>query len=118
MCNGFVNFLISRDTGHRFQFGSLQSDNVKELLRSRNFSGNEFSTVLLLEDGRIYSQSTAVLRIARKMNGLWPLLYAFIIIPPFIRNFLYNLVAKNRYRIFGKRDSCMMPTAELKARFI
>jgi predicted DCC family thiol-disulfide oxidoreductase YuxK len=118
MCNGFVNFLILRDKENRFLFGSLQSSGVKELLSRLNYTGNKLSTVLLVENNRVYSESTAVLRIARKMNGLWPFLYVFIIVPPFLRNFLYNLVAKNRYRIFGKRDSCMMPTAELKAKFI
>jgi len=118
MCNGFVNFLIPRDTKNRFKFGSLQSDAVKDLLQKHNYSGNELSTVLLVEGDRVYAQSTAVLRIARKMDGLWPLLYAFIIIPAFIRNFLYNLIAKNRYRMFGKRDSCMMPTPALKAKFL
>jgi predicted DCC family thiol-disulfide oxidoreductase YuxK len=118
MCNGFVNFLIVRDANNRFQFGSLQSDTAKDLLRKYNYSGNELSTVLLVENGQVYAHSTAVLRIARKMNGLWPLLYGFIVIPPFIRNFVYSLVAKNRYRIFGKRESCMMPNPALKAKFI
>lgn len=118
LCNGFVNFLIPRDEENRFQFGSLQSDKVKELLKQYHYSSDNISTVLLIENRQLYSQSTAVLRIARKMNGAWPLLYGFMIIPRPIRDFLYNLIARNRYSLFGKKDSCMMPTPEWRAKFI
>ena len=118
MCNGFVNFLIPHDKQNRFQFGSLQSDKVKELLKQYHYSADDISTVLLIENNQLYSQSTAVLKIARKMNGPWPLLYGFMIIPQGVRDFLYNFIARNRYKLFGKKDSCMMPTPELKAKFI
>ena len=118
LCNGFVNFLIPRDKENRFQFGSLQSDKVKELLKQYHYSADDISTVLLLENRQLYSQSTAVLRNARKMNGAWPLRYGFMIIPRPIRDFLYNLIARNRYSLFGKKDSCMMPTPEWSAKFI
>ena len=118
LCNGFVNFLIPRDAENRFQFGSLQSPKVKALLKEYQYDATEISTVLLLEESHLYTQSTAVLKIFRKMGGAWPLLYAFIIVPKPIRNFVYNLVARNRYRLFGRKDSCMMPTPELKARFV
>jgi len=118
MCNGFVNFLIPRDKKNRFQFGSLQSDKVKELLKQYHYSTDDISTVILIENHQLYSQSTAVLKIARKMSGGWSLLYTFIIIPKPVRDFLYNLIARNRYSLFGKKDSCMMPTPESKAKFI
>ncbi len=118
LCNGFVNFLILRDTGNRFQFGSLQSDNVKQLLKEHGFVVNDLSTVILVEDSKLYTQSTAVLKILRKMPGAWPLLYGFVVLPRALRDFVYRLVAKNRYKMFGKKDACMIPTPELKARFL
>jgi predicted DCC family thiol-disulfide oxidoreductase YuxK len=118
LCNGFVNFLILRDKQNQFQFGSLQSPKVQELLKEYHHSTNDLSTVLLIEDNKLYSQSTAVLKILRKMNGGWPLLYGFIILPKPVRDFFYQLIAKNRYRLFGRKDACMIPTPELKAKFV
>ena len=118
LCNGFVNFLIVRDKENKFQFGSLQSAKVQSLLREYQHPTDEISTVIVIENNKLYSHSTAVLRIARKLGGAWPLLYGFIIIPGPIRDFFYKLVAKNRYRMFGKKDECMIPTQELRAKFI
>ncbi|MBY0436299.1 MAG: thiol-disulfide oxidoreductase DCC family protein [Cyclobacteriaceae bacterium] len=118
LCNGFVNFVITRDAKNIFQFGSLQSKKAPELLRPFNFSTNQLSTVLLIEDGKLYSQSTAALRILKKLNGAWPLLYAFIIVPKPIRDLVYDFIAKNRYRWFGRKDECMIPTPELRAKFV
>ena len=118
MCNGFVNFLIPRDKQNKFQFGSLQSDKVKELLKQYHYSTDDISTVILIENHQLYSQSTAVLKIARKMSGGWSLLYTFMIIPKPVRDFVYSLIARNRYTLFGKKDACMMPTPEWKAKFI
>ncbi|WP_379093803.1 thiol-disulfide oxidoreductase DCC family protein [Pedobacter sp. UC225_65] len=73
---------------------------------------------VLLEGGRVYQRSTAALRVARKLNGLWPLLYGFIIIPGFIRDAVYNYIAKNRYKWFGKQESCWVPTPELQQKFL
>jgi predicted DCC family thiol-disulfide oxidoreductase YuxK len=118
LCNGFVNFLISHDKKDTFKFGSLQSPKVQELLKKYDYSTNDLSTVLLIEDDTLYSQSTAVLKIVKKLNGGWPLLYVFIILPKPIRDFFYKLIAKNRYRMFGKKDACMIPTPALKAKFV
>lgn len=118
LCNGFVNFLIVRDKQNKFQFGSLQSPVVADLLRKHNFLTNDLSTVILLEEGKLYYQSTAVLRILRQMGGAWPLLYAFIIIPKPLRDFIYNMIAKHRYKLFGRQDACMIPTPELRAKFV
>ncbi len=118
LCNGFVNFLIPRDTKKNFLFGSLQSAKVKTILQPHNVSITDLSTVILLEDNQLYTQSTAVLKIFRKMSGGWPLLYGFIVVPKPVRDFVYNLVAKNRYKLFGKKDTCMLPTPELKAKFV
>ena len=118
MCNGFVNFLIPRDKANRFQFGSLQSEKVKALLAEHHYFADDISTVILLEGHQLFSHSTALLKIARKMGGAWPLLYGFIIIPRPVRDLIYRFIARNRYRWFGRKDSCMMPTPELKAKFI
>lgn len=118
VCNGFVNFLIPRDAKNKFQFGSLQSLKVKELLKQYHYDADDISTVILIENNKLYPQSTAVLKIFRQMSGAWPWLYAFIIIPKPIRDFLYQLIARNRYKLFGKKDACMIPTPELKAKFI
>ena len=75
-------------------------------------------TVVLYENNRFYTHSDVGLRVARRLNGLWPLAYALVIIPKFIRDGIYNWVAKNRYRWFGKRESCMVPTPELRSRFL
>jgi predicted DCC family thiol-disulfide oxidoreductase YuxK len=118
LCNWFVNFIISRDKANRFRFGSLQSPAVIELLKQQDFSSDTLSTVILLENGRLYFQSTAVLRILRQIGGAWSMMYVFIILPKPIRDFLYLLIAKHRYRLFGRQDACMVPTPELKARFV
>lgn len=118
LCNGFVNFLIDRDRHDRFQFGSLQSERVKELLRPLHYSTSELSTVLLLEGDQLYTRSTAVLKIFRRMPGVWPLLYALMVVPRPVRDFLYDLVARNRYRIFGRKDACRIPTPELQSKFV
>lgn len=76
------------------------------------------NSVVLIEDGRIYRRSTAALRIARKLSGAWPLMYGLIIIPAFLRNLIYDFISRNRYRFFGKRDACMVPTPGIRARFI
>jgi len=118
LCNGSVNFIIDRDKEAYFKFASLQSAEGTELLASHQLPADKLDSIVLVEGARYYQRSTAALRIARKLRGLWPLLYAFIIIPPFIRNLVYDFIAKNRYRWFGRADSCRMPTPELKNRFL
>lgn len=118
VCNGFVNFLIPRDKKDKFQYGSLQSLKVKEMLQQYHYNPDDLSTVILIEKDKLYSQSTAVLKILRQMSGAWPLMYAFIIVPKAIRDFAYQQIARNRYKLFGKKDSCMVPTPELRAKFV
>ena len=118
LCNGFVNFIIQRDKKNSFQFGSLQSAKVQELLKQYNYTSTQMSTVILLENEKIHTQSTAVIKIAKQLGGIWALFNAFIIVPRFIRDFLYNLVARHRYRLFGRRDACMIPGSEWNAKFI
>lgn len=116
-CNSSVQFIIKRDRNELFQFASLQSDIGKQLLADHNIPHTTDSLVLI-EGDRAHAKSGAALRIAKNLNGLWRLTYFFIIIPPFIRNALYDFFAANRYKWFGKKDACPIPTKETKKRFL
>jgi predicted DCC family thiol-disulfide oxidoreductase YuxK len=117
LCNGLVRFIIKYDKKLRFEFSSLQSDYAKKLLNEFDNRLGYPDSIVLIENKKIYLRSDAVLRIARQLGGIWKLTGIFYIIPRFLRDAIYNVVAKNRYRIFGKRDSCMVPGPEIKSRF-
>ena len=118
LCNGFVTFVIARDPAGRFQFGPLQSSAAQCLLGSIDSREEWPDSMVLVENGRAWTRSAAALRIARGLSFPWPLAYVFVVVPRPLRDWIYNLVARNRYRWFGKRDVCMVPTRELRARFI
>ncbi len=118
LCNGTVQFLIKRDREGKFKFASLQSDVAKELLKAYGLSPDAFDSFVYLKNGRSYQRSTAALHVLKDLGGLWKLFYGFIILPAPFRDLVYNLIARNRYRVFGRRDSCMIPTPELKSRFL
>lgn len=118
LCNGAVQFTIQRDPKNIFKFASLQSSFAKETLAPYHIEPEQGDSFVLLENGKVYQRSAAALRVAKKLNGLWPALYAFMIIPPFIRNAVYNYIAKNRYKWFGKQEHCWVPTPHLKSKFI
>jgi len=118
LCNGAVNFVIDRDPDAYFRFAPLQSDIGERLLEKGEVSGAALNSIVLVEDGEVYDRSTAALRIARHLTGPWPLLYAFIVVPRLLRDAVYDWIAANRYRWFGRRDQCRVPTPELKARFL
>ncbi len=117
LCNGSVQFVIERDKQDQFKFAALQSDFAKLELVKYKLDVTKGDSFVLLENGKVYEQSTAALRVAKHLGGGWPLLYAFIIFPAFIRNGVYAYIAKNRYKWFGKQESCWVPTPELKAKF-
>ncbi|HAK79768.1 MAG TPA: hypothetical protein DCR35_01955 [Runella sp.] len=116
-CNASVNFIIDHDSTHRYRFASLQSELGQKTLQENGYSTVELNTILLLRNGKLYQKSTAALEIARYLKG-WSWLYGFIILPRFIRDAFYGLVARNRYRIFGKSESCRIPTPEERSLFI
>jgi predicted DCC family thiol-disulfide oxidoreductase YuxK len=118
LCNGFVQFIILRDPQAKFRFAALQSEVGQQLLQKAKMSTSEINTVVLYEKGKFYTHSDVPLRIARHLGGWWILFTIFKIIPKFLRDSIYNWIARNRYRWFGKQESCMMPTPELKARFL
>jgi predicted DCC family thiol-disulfide oxidoreductase YuxK len=117
-CNSSVNFIIDRDTTNCFKFGALQSDEGQALLKKHNQSTDSFDTLMLIEGDMFYTLSTAALRIAKKLSSPWPLCYGFIIIPKFLRDPIYNIIAKNRYKMFGMKDTCRLPTSEERAKFL
>jgi len=118
LCSNSVKFIIRHDKKNKFKFGSLQSDSAKKLLEPYHLPLEELNSFVLLENGKIYLRSRAVLRIASRLDGVWKLSAVLYIFPSFISDAVYNLVAKYRYRVFGKRDTCMIPTPELESRFI
>ncbi len=118
VCSGAVQFVIKHDPKHQFRFASLQSELGKQILAENKLNTPEVDSIVLWEDGKVSIKSTAALKIARKLNGLWPSLYGFMIIPAFIRNAVYDWVARNRYQWFGKKETCWIPTKELSALFL
>lgn len=118
LCNSSVQFVIRHDYKCTFQFAALQSAAGKALLAEYNIFSDQLASIVLIKEGKAYQRSRAALEIARKLTGLWPLMYAFIIVPPFIRNAVYDWIAANRYRWFGEKNECMIPTPELKSRFL
>ncbi|WP_394990199.1 thiol-disulfide oxidoreductase DCC family protein [Emticicia sp.] len=117
-CNASINFVIDRDKKGVFKFAALQSDIGQEILKKYGLKQTNFDSIILEKEGKIYQKSDAALEIVRNMDGLWKVFYIFKIIPSFLRNPVYNLIAKNRYRIFGRTDACRIPTPKLKARFL
>jgi predicted DCC family thiol-disulfide oxidoreductase YuxK len=119
LCNGFVQFVIDRDPRAQFRFASLQSAAAAALLNgARGVRRAVPDSVVLIEGDRLYTQSTAALRVARGLGFPWNLSYAFIVVPEPLRDAAYAWVARNRYRWFGKRDVCMVPTPALRERFL
>lgn len=118
LCNSSVNFIIDHDKGNIFKFASLQSDAGQMLLNKFKLDTKDFDTIVLIENDNCYMRSGAVLRIVKSFPGIWKLLYLFIIVPSPLRDFLYDILADNRYKWFGKKDSCRVPTPELKEKFL
>ncbi len=119
LCNGSVKFVLKNDPKGKFSFASLQSSFAKTKLNRHFPEGNNSDSVVLLEGDKAYTRSTAALRIARGLKGAWPLVYYLLIwVPPIIRNTVYSWIARNRYKWFGKRESCMMPQPKWQHRFI
>lgn len=116
-CDASVNFIISRDRAGVFRFAPLQSDAGRELIEKYSIPA-DVDSVILIDNDRTFIHSDAALRIAQKLGGVWKLLSLFRIVPRPIRDWGYKLFAKNRYRLFGKKDSCMMPAPEIRERFL
>ena len=117
-CNGMVNFAIRQDKKNIFRFAALQSEAGQKMLAQFQLSKQNFDSFILIENGKIYKSSTAALKVAGKFPWYWKWTQLFWIMPAFLRNAVYDLIARNRYKWFGKKDDCMMPSAELKRNFL
>lgn len=117
LCNSSVQFIIKRDPKGHFKFASIQSETGRSLLKQYGVD-KEIDSFILIEHQRIYLKSSAALRVCRNLNGLWKLLTILRILPSPFRDFFYDIIAKNRYKWFGKKESCMIPTKEMKKRFL
>lgn len=118
LCNSSVQFVIRNDPEGRFSFASLQSSTAKRLLNNFAIPSEDIYSILLVKNGVLYDRSDAILEIAKELNGIWRFFRIFRILPKGFRDLLYKFVANNRYRLFGKQESCLMPTSDLRARFI
>lgn len=118
LCNTSVTFVIQRDKKDLFRFAALQDPIGQQLIEKYQIDSSKTDSIILIEDDKAYVKSTAALKVARHLGGAYPLLYGFMIVPNFIRNWVYDYVAKNRYKWYGKKDSCMIPTPELKSKFL
>jgi predicted DCC family thiol-disulfide oxidoreductase YuxK len=118
LCNSFVQFLLKRDKSKQFYFTTAQSTFAQELNKTKPFSMSSLDSVIYLQNGRVLTESTAILSILTDLGGMWRLFVLFKLVPPFIRNAMYRFCARRRYRVFGMRESCMVPDPEWSDRFL
>ncbi len=118
LCNSSVNFILDHESGRQLKFASLQSETAKALLKPFGFPVEDLSTIVFLWNGTLYTKSGAVLRISRFLRFPWNLVCVFLIVPPFLRNLAYRIIAANRYRWFGEREQCRMPEPGVRDRFL
>ncbi len=119
LCNGAIQFIIKHDKSDQFRYAQLQSATGMKYLQQRNIDTAKIDSIILIEPGvAYYTKATAALKIGQDFGGAWKILQVFEWIPESISNAIYDLIAKNRYKWFGKKDECMIPTPELKAKFL
>ncbi|ARK13341.1 thiol-disulfide oxidoreductase DCC family protein [Fibrella sp. ES10-3-2-2] len=118
LCNGLVQFVIRHDPAGRFTFAALQSASGQALLKAHGLRTHDFDTFVYIRNKTAYTRSTAGLLVMRDLGGGWQLLYPLVFFPRVVRDAVYTLIAQNRYRFFGRQDACMLPTPELKSRFL
>lgn len=118
LCDRSVQFVLRRDPDGEFCFASLQSTVARDMLSSLGRPNHGLSGIALIEGEQVFTKSTAALRIVRRWKGLWPILSTFLVVPRPLRDWVYDWVARNRYRWFGKRDSCRLPAPEARERFL
>jgi len=117
-CNFWVNFIINRDKNDTYQFATMQSDSGQRLLQKFKLNSSDFDSFVLIVNDKHFTKSTAALMIIKNLESIVKLLYPLTILPGPIRDFIYDLIAKNRYRFFGKRDVCRIPTENEKRKFL
>ncbi len=118
LCNSSVDFVIRKDQQRQFRYTANQMEAGQKILRAHGLNPEQIQSVYLLENGNLYSKSTAALRIARHLGFPWSLAWGLILVPAFLRNLVYDLIARNRYKWFGKKETCRLPTPEERALFL
>jgi predicted DCC family thiol-disulfide oxidoreductase YuxK len=117
-CNDTVQFIIRHDKQETFKFAALHSAIGQELLKKHSLPTNDLQSVVLIKNQSAYTRSTAELHIFLGLGGWWSILYLFVLMPRPIRDGIYNFIAKNRYKWFGKKEECMVPSQEIRKRFL
>lgn len=117
-CNFWIQFALKRDRKGKLKFTTLQGEAAKQLLPQYGINPSILTSVIFIDKGKVYKESTAALRVCMYLDGFWKLFYGLIIIPSIIRDFIYKWIGKNRYKWFGKRETCMLPTPEQRKRFL
>lgn len=119
LCNSSVQYVIKRDKGNVYRFAALQSEIGKKLVEERGIDTSQVDSIILIEPGvAYYTKSTAALKIAQSFGGVWQVVSVFEWIPEKIRDWVYDYIAQNRYKWYGRKDACMIPTPELKSKFL
>jgi predicted DCC family thiol-disulfide oxidoreductase YuxK len=118
LCNGIVRFVIARDPRAHFQFAALTSAAAERALASARVTGPLPDSLVLIDEGAVFTRSDAALRMARRLTFPWPVVYGLIVLPRPVRDWAYDVVARYRYRWFGRQDSCMVPTPLIRDRFL
>lgn len=118
LCNSFVQFILKNEKNAEIQFCSLQSETGKKTLAQHNINTDSINSLVFIENNIPYFKSTAALKISRYLKGIYSLATLFFIIPKFIRDYIYDYIAKNRYKWYGKKESCIVPTGKLLERFL
>ena len=116
-CNTSVNFIIKRDPTESFHFSTSQSNYAQTLMKQHGINTHNVDTIILIKKGKCFFKSDAILEIAKDLSGFWYFLRVFIIVPKNIRNFIYDFISNNRYKLYGKNASCIKPNDKLKKRF-
>jgi len=118
LCNSMVQFTIKRDPNEKFKFASLQSESGQALLQKFGLSTRDFHSFVFISGDKYFLRSSAALHVLKELGGIWKVMYIFILIPRPLRDLFYRIIAGNRYSLFGKSDTCMIPTPELQQRFL
>ncbi len=118
LCNGSVLFILNRDPSGIFRFAPLQSDTGKNLLSKFDLPNDKFDSIILVENNEYYLRSTAALKILQRLGALWKIVYVFMLVPRPVRDYIYDIVARNRYKWYGKRAECMIPSSDIESRFL
>lgn len=118
LCNSAVDLIVRNDKKGQFKVGALQDAKTKELLKDYHINQDYLDSIILIRGNEVFYKSRAALEVSKKLDGFWPLMYGFILIPALIRDPVYDWIARNRYRWFGKKETCRLPTVAEKARFL